>query len=75
MLHFHAFARCVDGSILSDWPRIREKKKNSLPKPVTFGDASVTANCIVLICHPYEDNDIEGSGTIVEELSHNSFHS
>jgi hypothetical protein len=52
-----------------------EEKNNFLPKPVTFGDASVTANCIVLICHPDEDNDIKGSGTVVEEFGHNSFHS
>lgn len=53
-----------------------EVAKNSrLPEPVTFGDTRVTANSIVLIRHPYKDDDVKCGGAIIEELGHDSFHS
>jgi hypothetical protein len=41
---------------------------------MTLSDASVTADRIVLISNPNENDDIEGSRAVVEELGHYSFH-
>ena len=40
-----------------------------------FSDIGVTANGVVLVGHPHENYDVEGSGTVVEELGHYGFHS
>jgi hypothetical protein len=41
---------------------------------MTFGDRRMTANGIVLVGNPNKYDDVKGSGTIIEELSHDGFH-
>ena len=43
-------------------------------QPVTLADTRVTADGIVLISDPNDENDVEGCSCIVEELRHDRFH-
>lgn len=44
------------------------------PEPIFFGDGSVTANGIVLIRHPDDQNNVESRRRVLKEFRHNSFH-
>lgn len=46
-----------------------------LPEPMSLGDWCYTANGIILISNPYNQNDIECGCCVVEKLRHNCFHS
>lgn len=41
---------------------------------MALGDARVTADGVVLVRHPDEDNHVERGGAVVEELRHDGFH-
>lgn len=43
-------------------------------EPVALAYAGVTADGVVLIGYPYDEDDVEGGGGIVEELTHDRFH-
>ena len=43
-------------------------------EPKLFGDSRVTANGVVLIGDPHDQNDVEGGGGVLEELGHDRLH-
>lgn len=45
-----------------------------LPEPISFGDWRVTANGIVLVGYPHDQDHIEGGCRVAEELGHYRFH-
>jgi hypothetical protein len=45
-----------------------------LPQPISLGDGRVTANGIVLVGHPHDQNYVEGGRRVAEELGHNRLH-
>jgi hypothetical protein len=45
-----------------------------LPEPVSLGDGRVTANGIVLVGHPHDQDYIEGGRCVAEKLGHNRLH-
>lgn len=46
----------------------------SLPQPVPLAGVGMAANGIVLIRQPYNEDDVEGRGGVIEELGHNCLH-
>ena len=44
------------------------------PKPVTFAQRSMTANGVVLIGDPDDENDVERRRRVVEEFRHDRLH-
>lgn len=41
---------------------------------MAFGERSVATDCVILVGHPHDEDDVEGGGRVVEELGHDRFH-
>lgn len=50
------------------------KTSKSVPRPKLCTDVGMTANGIVLISNPDNDNDVEGGGRVLKELGHDGLH-
>ena len=44
------------------------------PEPVFLRDGRVTADGVVLVCDPDDEDDVEGRRRVLEELGHDGFH-
>lgn len=44
------------------------------PQPVTFAGVGVTADGIVLISQPDDEDNVEGCRRVIEELGHDGLH-
>lgn len=44
------------------------------PQPVAFAGVGVTADGVVLIGQPHDEDDVEGRCCVVEELGHDGLH-
>lgn len=45
-----------------------------LPKPVPLASVSVATDGVVLISQPHNEDDVECSGGVIEELRHDGLH-
>lgn len=45
-----------------------------LPEPMPLARIGVAADGIVLVGQPHDEDDVEGSGGVIEELGHDGLH-
>lgn len=41
---------------------------------MSFGDGGMTANRVVLVCYPHDQDDVESCRRVIEELRHDRLH-
>ena len=55
---------CIEGEVIE----IEE------PEPESLGNVGVRADGVVLVGHPHDQDDVEGSRCVFEEFRHDRFH-